>query len=451
MNSEYRTKNSQRGIVLLVTMVVLLVLATVGYHLASRVAAQRHRDNYIIDYTTACYARDSAVKYAMATLQDLNNIELVDRPNEPDFSDLFGMKEEKYQELLKEWGKELAKRQIEEEGQTGGGSTLTDMSIDEEEPLPDEVSEEDLLDIGETYESNEVNSIEPNAAEVNTVEQVKIRGPYGPEWPYVAEPVEFDIGTAKVKIEIEDENAKYPLGWAILGDEKVQREAQAGFETFCEWMDITGSDEDLLKEQLGQVSSIRPFKMEFRPVTQRTAVALPATPAVRRRGTRPQRTSYRTTTISPAEQAARQARDFSRLFHSSLVDTELLARPTIESETRKESALKYMSLWGTTQVNINSAPRQVLESALVFGGDAQRVADGIIRQRKEKPFINLEDAKKKLFSYSTQLDKCKDYITTASSVFSIHVTAYSGTAKASAVIVVFKNGNKIERIAVISG
>ena len=67
--------------------------------LAYRVAAQRHRDNYIIDYTTACYARDSAIKYAIAALQDLNDLKFVDRPNEPDFSDVFSMSEEKYRDI----------------------------------------------------------------------------------------------------------------------------------------------------------------------------------------------------------------------------------------------------------------------------------------------------------------------------------------------------------------
>jgi hypothetical protein len=424
----------------------------VGYNLASRVAAQRHRDNYIIDYTTACYARDSAIKYALATLQDLNDIQLVERPNEPDFSDLFSMKEEDYQKLLKQWAEELAKRQLETEGETVEKPDLTDPGINEEEQAQDEENDEDLLDINEAGETNEVNAAEPNVAEANAIEQVKIRGPYGPQWPYVAEPVEFEIGTAKVKIEIEDENAKYPLGWAILSDEKVQREAQASFDTFCEWMNITGDDADALKEQLGQVVSIRPFQMEFKPVTQRTAVTpAAATPATRRRGTRPPRNAYKTTTLGPAEQASKQAKDFSRLFHSSLIDTELLARPTIVSETRKESALKYMSLWGTTQVNINTAPRQVLESAFVFGGDAEKIAAEIIRQRRENPFTNIEEAKKKMFGYSATIDKCVSYITTTSNVFSIHVTAYSGTAKASAVIVVLKNGNKIERIAVVSG
>jgi type II secretory pathway component PulK len=148
---------------------------------------------------------------------------------------------------------------------------------------------------------------------------------------------------------------------------------------------------------------------------------------------------------------AAQARDFSKLMHSSLIDTEMLARPTIVSEGRKESALKYMGLWGTTQVNINSAPRHVLEAAFAFGGDADKIADEIIKARRQRPFSDIEDLKRRLFRYSDSIEKCRPYITTASNIFSIHVTAVSGSAKASAVIVVFKEGGKIQRIAVVCG
>jgi type II secretory pathway component PulK len=129
----------------------------------------------------------------------------------------------------------------------------------------------------------------------------------------------------------------------------------------------------------------------------------------------------------------------------------MLAAPTITSEDRKESALKYMDLWGATQVNINSAPRQVLESAFTFGGDAEQIAAEIIKKRREKPFASIEDMKKEFFRFSDTIEKSKPYITAASNVFTIHVTAVSGVAKASAVIVVFKDGGKIERVAVASG
>ena len=92
----YNWNNSRDrpGIVLLVTLVLLVVLATLGYTLSSRVTAQRHRDQYIMDYRQARYACDSAMKYALAltTLEDFDP-QLISRPNEPDFSDLFILNE----------------------------------------------------------------------------------------------------------------------------------------------------------------------------------------------------------------------------------------------------------------------------------------------------------------------------------------------------------------------
>ena len=432
------------GFVLLITLVVLLVLATLGYSFASRVAANRHRNNYVIDYTIACYARDSAIKYVMATLQeDLNNIELVSRPNEPDFSDLFAMSEPDYRKLLEKWAEELEKNQSWPDGLTSPKtSALTGLDED--------------LNISDLDENSDATSadVEPNA-----IDLLVIRGPYGPPWPFVVEPVEFEIGPAKVKFAIEDENAKYPVGWAMLDDIKVKREAQAGLETFCEWMGYDLDRIDSLKEQLKRLGEIKPFKVDFKPVAQRTPAqgtpgGVVGTPAgSRRRPTRAQRTpaAYRTTTVTVQEQMTRQARDFSKLSHSSLVDADMLARPTIISENRKESALKYMGLWGTTQVNINSAPRNVLEAAFAFGGDAEKIADEIIKIRRQRPFTDVEDLKKRLFRFSDTIEKSRPYINTASNVFAIHITAVSGVAKASAVIVVLRDGDKIQRIAVVNG
>jgi type II secretory pathway component PulK len=110
-----------------------------------------------------------------------------------------------------------------------------------------------------------------------------------------------------------------------------------------------------------------------------------------------------------------------------------------------------MGLWGTAQININSAPRNVLEAAFTFGGDAQQIADGIIKKRREKPFADIEAIKKELFRFSDSIDKCKPYITTNSNVFSIHVTAVNGVAKVSTIVVLMKNGGKIQKVAVLSG
>mgnify|MGYP000173800889 CR=1 FL=1 len=243
-------KNANRsGIVLMVTLVLLVVLSTLGYTLSSRIAAQRHRDFYIIDYQAARYGCDSALKYAFAALSDINTPELVIRSEEPDFSDLFALSELEYQEFLAQWAEEQMQMQKQEEPDDFGVKAELD----------------NLLALFDSPDNNDFNNIDvtPYFEDPNIV---KIRGPYGPTWPLIAEPTELEIGTATVMIEIEDENAKYPIGWAMLDDEEIQREAQASFETFCEWMGIDEVQVELLTEQMEQMKEIRPFTLDLKPL-----------------------------------------------------------------------------------------------------------------------------------------------------------------------------------------
>lgn len=420
--------SSRRGIVLLVTLVLLVVLSTLAYTLSSRVSAQRYRHQYIIDYSKARYGCDSAVKYALATLEELAP-KLISRPNVPDFSDLFALSEVEYQELLAEIAGE-------------SGYDDSDRSFNGTSDILDGNDANDIIDINDSEDSNDIDYEEPDS--------VVIPGPYGPAWPFVTEPVEIEIGSATVRIEIEDENAKYPLCWAMLDDAKIKREAKAGFETFCEWMGINSGDISTLDGQLEEIKEIKPFKFEFKPITK--IIRTPSTTS--RSRTSSSRTSARTRitrkTISASAQLAEQTIFFARLFHSSLIDTDILARPSIVSESRDESALKYTGMWASMKVNINTAPRHVLEAAFIFGGDAERIAEGIIQRRRIKPFKDIAELRKVLFGYSDSIKKCEKYITTASRFFTIRVTAVSGGAKASSVIAITKSGKKVQRVAVIN-
>jgi len=415
------------GIVLLMTLVVLVVLSTLGYILSSRVVAQRHRDQYIIDYQAARYGCDSAIKYALATLEDIDPL-LISRPNELDFSDLFALSEAEYEELLAE---EAAKNAFDRSRNFYSISDINDVNY-----------------VGDVEYAGGV-------TDLNDADSLRIRGPYGPPWPFVTEPFEFEIGSATVSIAIEDENAKYPIGWALLDDKSVRREALAGFESFCEWMDINETQVDSLKSQLNEISKIKTFKLDFKPikVTERRPIkrSIRARRGGRRRRRRRRRRSSRVRTITKALPATIHTADFTRLFHSSLIDTEFLARPTIISESKRESALKYMGMWASRKVNINTAPRHVLEAAFTFGGDYKEITEEIIQRRRIKPFTDIEDLRKALFRYSDSVGKCEKYITTVSGLFTIRVTAVSGVAKASAVIAITKDDKRIERIAVISG
>jgi hypothetical protein len=425
-----RHSGNGKGIVLLVTLVLLVVLATLGYTLTSHISAQRHRQHYLIDYQIARYSCDSAVKYALAAFEDINNFELVARPNEPDFSDLFTMTDEEYEQLLADWSGG---------GSFGGGENPNDISDTNEKSQSGDITSFEELLAAEGFGGSD---------EIDEPAVLTVRGPYGPNWPYVTEPLKFEIGSASVTVEIEDENAKYPIGWAILKDEEVVREAEAGLETFCEWMDVNSLQIDSLKDDLKGVSEIKEFKLDFKPVkeTEKT----PTGTTARSRRSRRTRTA-RTKTARRTIPASMHISDFANLFHSSLIDTEALARPKALSERRKESVLKYIGLWGSNRVNINTAPRHVLEAAFTFGGDADKIAQEIITRRRIQPFENIEDLRQSLLRYSTSIEKCEKYITTTSNFFTIRVTAVSGVAKASAVLAVTKEGGKTEKIAVISG
>jgi hypothetical protein len=269
----------------------------------------------------------------------------------------------------------------------------------------------------------------------------------------VTEPAEFEIGTAKVRIEIEDENAKYPLGWALMNNPEFKQETEAGFQTFCEMMRLDYKQIDSLREQLKQIGEIKPFELAFKPVTK--TVKIPITTTAKTTSdsstSRTPRTRITRTTIPVSKQISDQTTHFAKLFHSSLIDTEPLAQPTIVVGDRKEYPLKYMGLWGALQVNINTAPRHILEAALIFGGNEVEIAEEIIRQRREEPFANMEDLKNKLSRYSSSIAKCEEYITTQSTYFMIKITSTSGVATASSMIAITKDGNKVTRIAVING
>ena len=114
--------------------------------------------------------------------------------------------------------------------------------------------------------------------------------------------------------------------------------------------------------------------------------------------------------------------------------------------------MKYLGLWAVRQVNVNTAPRHVLEAALTLGSaaDAPKIAEEIIRLRQTKPFADIEEVKKGAFRYSDSIDKCKDFLTTASSVFTIRITAVSGVARVTTVAAVSKEGDKVKQIGIVS-
>ena len=91
-----------------------------------------------------------------------------------------------------------------------------------------------------------------------------------------------------------------------------------------------------------------------------------------------------------------------------------------------------------------------MEAAFTFGGDADKIAAEIIRQRRIKPFKEIEDLRKALLKYGDAIRKCEKYIATSSRCFTIRVTATVGVARSSAIVAINKDKKNIERIAMIT-
>jgi hypothetical protein len=439
-------------------IVVLVVLTAIVYRLSSSISQWKHRQQYMIDYQTARYACESGLKYALATISGLEPV-YISRPNEPDFSDLFNMSDEEYKQMMQDWAQQLgAEIDANNLNKNDFTANFMDFSSLFEANNTNSLSETDF-NSQSMFGPNDINGISDiNTPGLQEPKKLVVHGPYGPPWPYVTEPVEIEFGDARIMIEIIDENAKLPLCWGISSDPDVKGETKAAIVTFCEWMQMEPNDIEPLLAQLKAVKEIKPFSVNLKPVvTVATQQVQPGgqeerkaeTPRSRRISRRARTSRARSRTVQETRPDIGHTRDFAKLMHSPMIDLEKLAKPVNEDENRSESALKYISLWGTGQVNVNTAPRQVLEAAFTFGGDAPEIAEQIIKLRKAEPFRDIDDLKKRLFSHSDSIEKSKPYITTQSNYFAVRVRATSGVAKVCATAGIKKEGGSFQKIGII--
>lgn len=445
------------GVVLVLTLIVLTVLAVVTAGLSTQVTQVKRRQQFQIDYQQARYACDSAMKY-MLTIMPEKTFTIRSREGLPDFSDLYWMGEQDCNQYIYEWLQTAEEDKIEEVlKEPMETEPLVELSEDPYQALSEALEimmarmEQDPNELeaqADEYIEDDFRNVDPN--------NIEIPGPYGVAWPYVIEPIELEIGPARVRITLEDENAKLPLGWGMLQDEA----AQAAVTTFCEMMQMPEEEIEELFAQLEIIREKKPYTQDPQPILLRSRTS--AAQAARNRASQFRTTRGRTTAQTRTQQAQPQAQakdelrpaianaaDFSKLFHSTLMDHEFLGRPLPDTGQRHESPLLYLGLWGAQEVNINTAPRHVLEAAFTFGGREVEIADAIIQRRREKPYKTTKELTDELFVYKIEIDKAAKYITTQSAFFKIRVDVTSGNARCSAVATVFKDRKNVEKLAIL--
>jgi len=253
-----------------------------------------------------------------------------------------------------------------------------------------------------------------------------------------------------------------PLGWAVSSN----KAAQAALTTFCEWMSMKPEEIEDLQNQCKLIQEQKTFVIDPQPILIKSRLSSTAAPAA---GASPASATFRTTRQLPGQpaQQARQttpqsssdvlrpaiahAADFGKLFHSSLLDLEKLGRSRLDTADRNESPLRYLALWGSQEININTAPRQVLEAAFTLTGEPKKIADAVIQQRQSKPFKTLNELIELLPEETQQIRAATPYLTTQSSFFQIRITSCCGNARCMAAATVFKDQKKVETLAVLYG
>ncbi len=449
------------GIALAITLVVLVVLSVTTTILAVRVAQVRQRQRYIMDYQKARYGLDSAMKYILAVMPE-KTISLAERKDAPDFSDLFWLTREQYLNYISAWAETAEPEQIKK---------YLKPAEESEEAISEDAASlfakliAKMMGKDEQTDPNSPNRDE-SAQDVTYVdpEQIVVPGPYGPPWPNVIEPIELNIGDSRITITIEDENAKMPLSWAVTSNINVNKQARAAMLNFSELMMMDEQTVENLFTELNELGKRKLFQLNPTAVMLTVQTDQPQqaqTQAQSRQFTTSRTTQRRTATqpaVQPPQQTQQQARpavghaaDFAKLFHSSLLDLETLSVPLPDKAFDDESPMKYLALWGSQRINVNTAPRQVLEAAFTFGGSPEEIAEKIIRLRREKPFKTIADLRDQMFGDLNAIDRAAPYIDVKSNFFSIRITSRCGSARTSAVAAVIKEGKQMERLIILYG
>ena len=243
LNNTQRHFNIERkraGVALIFALIVLGILTSLGYSLVSYISSKKNRQQYLIDYQKARYACDSGIRYALAIFDNIE-IKYAQRADQPDFSDVFWMDDKAYLEYRQNWSEMIDQQRIEQMEQQ------------------DEEKKETLNALSEMlslFGLGDPNSLIASAEEKFTATEpntLTVPGPYGPQWPLVVKPEEIEVGDVKVKIWIEDENAKLPVTMAMLDESEWVREKKACFATFFEWM---GADKGDVEDFFDQIEEI---------------------------------------------------------------------------------------------------------------------------------------------------------------------------------------------------
>lgn len=253
------------------------------------------------------------------------------------------------------------------------------------------------------------------------------------ELPFLLEKQTLEMGEVIVEIEIHDENAKWPAVWLLaspfdpVGQRSRVEKSLHQLGGALKSKSGTSQRSDKLVQTIGKPLDIPESEVSVRPTVTGEKVV---------RRARQGRRYYRRRLghgqqVAQTEQRRRAMGVFAERWYEELrgdPENELLLAP---SEGMSGSFSDYLGVWGHTKINLNTAPVEVLVSALSPAGLTRPMAEGIVKYRQEKPFTSasqLQEIRGIPHSVASQLYHA---VTIKSDSFSVQASARLGRTQYS--------------------
>ncbi len=247
----------------------------------------------------------------------------------------------------------------------------------------------------------------------------------------------IQVGDVEVEIIIYDENSKFPLLWVLHSP--IYQNKKAGlqaFNTLGEELDI---DRNLIRkatelaEDIGKEVKVPEPPYYFYKLTRRRGKE--TTVYWRKRASR--------VLYQPRgrENPSRAQHVYYELLRQVMADFSEQWMDRIKADERRDLTLRipgksfsfadYVGYWGNTNININTAPVEVIHATLAPFGITREQAVKIIELRTQTPVKNINQLAEIESIDNSLLYAMRDITRTGSNTFSIKVIARKGKARYS--------------------
>ncbi len=279
-----------------------------------------------------------------------------------------------------------------------------------------------------------------------------------PESPFLVYSKTIEVGEATVEIEIHDENAKWPMVWALTSPFENDRDGRLTREKLNLLGGWLGADEEVMQEVAGLARELgKKVKVPTSDVTVATAKGDASkekttgkTSRSRTRTVQKKRIGYQKRLAERDSRYQAMGQFASQWQDAILHNTEYEA---LKEEMRQEgSALEYLGIWGNTKVNVNNASAEVLQAALEPIGITADLAQAIVEQRKTKAIANITALNDLVPSDNRLREALGSLADVKSDTFSIHVTARLGRTHKTLIAGAYVDDRgRVKKIANIPG